>query len=50
MINIISCGPDKGIEKLYKCIACDFESDDLENFGVSMCWECIFPIQEEENE
>lgn len=48
MPGIIICGIDKGTTHAYKCPYCDFESDDLENFATSMCWECVYKPEDAE--
>jgi hypothetical protein len=42
MNGIIICGPAKGEDKKYKCICCGWETDDLEQIAVNMCWDCVF--------
>ena len=39
---IYICGIAKGTTHAYKCPYCDFESDDLEDFATSMCWDCVY--------
>ena len=46
--SIIICGISKNEEGLYYCPYCDFTSDDIEQFATSMCWDCAFPDELEE--
>jgi hypothetical protein len=39
---IIICGIPPGKTLSYGCPCCDFESDDIEDFATSMCWECVY--------
>lgn len=39
-MSFIICGPAQGKIKKYACICCHVESDNIEDFAVSMCWEC----------
>lgn len=41
-MSIIVCGPGKGTEKKYSCICCGWETDDIEQMAVSMCWDCVY--------
>jgi len=38
----IMCGLDKGETHKYKCSFCDYESNNIDNFATSMCWECVY--------
>jgi len=42
-MTVIICGPAMGVEKKFACICCHMESDDPEDFAVSLCWECMDP-------
>jgi protein-arginine kinase activator protein McsA len=44
-MTIIICGLPKTEEEAYRCPYCGFTSFDIEQFAVSMCWECVFPIE-----
>ena len=39
---MILCGVPKGDKARYRCPYCGFQSDDIEDFAVSMCWSCAF--------
>jgi len=43
-INI--CGIPKKQDDIYYCPYCNFESDDIEDFATSMCWDCAFSEDE----
>lgn len=34
------CGPGKGVEKAMRCPCCGMESDNPNDFAVSLCWPC----------
>lgn len=34
------CGPAKGERLEFRCQSCGFESDSIEDFNASTCWEC----------
>lgn len=36
------CGVVRGEDKAYRCPCCGMESDNLDAFATSMCWECAF--------
>jgi len=40
-MNVIICGLGKGKVKKYSCICCGWETDDIEEMAVSMCWDCV---------
>jgi hypothetical protein len=44
---MIICGIDPGKTRKYGC-RCGFESDDIDDFATSCCWECVFPVREED--
>lgn len=48
--GIIVCGIQQGFEHNYRCPYCGHESDDLEDFAISMCWDCIWENKVEEPE
>lgn len=39
---VFICGPGKGVEKKYACICCGWETDDIEQIAVNMCWDCVY--------
>lgn len=39
---IIICGLPKGETLKYRCPVCTYESDDIEEFATTCCWECAF--------
>jgi hypothetical protein len=45
-VSFIICGVPKNEEGKYFCPYCNFESDDIEQFAISMCWDCAFPTED----
>jgi len=42
MAGVIICGPAAGKRKKLRCPCCGMESDNIEAFATSMCWQCAF--------
>lgn len=42
MSGVIVCGIPKNEQGQYYCPYCDYKSDDIENFAIAMCWDCVF--------
>lgn len=41
-MGIIICRLPQGRTKKYGCPYCGFESDNLDDFAVGMCWSCVY--------
>ena len=39
---MIICGIPKNAEGLYYCPCCGFISENLDNFAIGMCWDCVY--------
>lgn len=45
------CSTPKNDAGEYSCPYCGYTSEDIENFAVGMCWDCVFsPEQDLEGE
>lgn len=49
-VTMIICGIPRNQEGMYYCPYCDFVSDDIEQFAISMCWDCAFNGDKEEDD
>lgn len=45
--GVFICGIPVNDDGLYYCPYCGFSSDSLEPFATSMCWDCVFPEEED---
>jgi hypothetical protein len=42
-LTVILCGGiSRGEDRLYHCPFCSFKSDDIEQFAIGMCWNCVY--------
>lgn len=47
MASVIVCGIPKHTSGKYYCPYCSFESDDIDQFAVGMCWNCMYDETED---
>lgn len=45
-MSIIICGIPKNEAGNYYCPDCGFTSGDIEDFAISMCWDCVYEEDE----
>jgi hypothetical protein len=45
-VQLIICGLPKKQDGTFYCPYCNFESEEIEDFATSMCWDCAFPSGE----
>lgn len=48
--TVIICGVPKKQDGTFYCPYCSFESEEIEDFATSMCWDCALADDEEINE
>src|SRR5215469_16783707 len=38
---VIICKVNRGVEHAFSCPCCGIESDSIDSFATSMCWDCV---------